>query len=234
MLNSFKSPQTVALIGSGSEIGQQILSHINQANLKKVILASRTGTGKYGEIGMSVKCDISTEIGRRALVQEIFSYGDIDVAIIAIGVLNGTLDEILNINFVASVDLLRQIADKMKIQSHGKILVISSFAQTRPRVDNYLYGSTKAGLDFFAQGLSEDLLGTGVSISILRPGFVHTKMTHGMAPAPFSITSSKAGEFGALAIASKTLIHYAPKKLKTVSMIIKYLPNWIFRRIAAK
>jgi len=231
VLNSFRSPQTVALIGSGSEIGQQVLSHINQANLKKVILISRAGEGKYGEIGIPVKCDFSTKIGRNSLMQEMFSHGDIDVAIIAIGVLNGTLEETLNINYVASVDLLSQIADRMKIQNHGKILVISSFAQTRPRVDNYLYGSTKAGLDFFAQGLFEDLRGSGVSISILRPGFVHTKMTQDMVPAPFSISASKAGEIGACAIASKSLIHYAPKKLRIVSKIFKYLPNWLFRRM---
>ena len=231
MLNAFKSPQSVALVGAGSEIGQEIIKQLNQQNLHRVILASRNGAHRYKNISIPIKSDFTTPYGRSALVQEIFIHGDVDVAIVAIGVLRGSREEICNITFTASVDLIQQIAEKMKIQTHGKILVISSFAQTRPRIDNYLYGSAKAGLDFFARGLAEELRGTGVSISILRPGFVYTKMTAGMRAAPFAIDAVKAGVAGAKAIENSRTVTYVPKILGVIALIFRWIPKRIFRKL---
>ena len=73
-------------------------------------------------------------------------------------------------------------------QGHGAIVVMGSVAGVRARKDNYVYGATKAGLDAFAQGLGDALEDTGVRVMVVRPGFVHTKMTEGMEPAPFSTT----------------------------------------------
>ena len=231
MLNSFESPQIVGLVGAGSEIGIQIVTHLNQNSLQKVLLASRKGNGKYKDIGIPIKCDFKSLKGRSKLVEELFSHGDLDLAIIAIGILKGTLDEVMQVNYVASVDLLFQIANRMKRQGHGKIVVLSSFAQTRPRLDNYTYGSTKAGLDFFARGLGEELRGTGVSIIILRPGFVRTKMTHGMDVAPFSITPEQAGAIGVSAISGNAAISYAPKVVGMLAFIFRMIPKFLYRKL---
>ena len=59
--------------------------------------------------------------------------------------------------------------------------------RARPR-SNFVYGSSKAGMDAFFQGLGDSLVGTGVHVMIVRPGFVHTKMTEGMDAAPLSTT----------------------------------------------
>ena len=231
MLNAFKSPQNVALIGAGSEIGLEVVKHLKQENLQKVILASRDGGQSYKDLGIALKSDFATDFGRSVLIEKIFSHGDIDVAILAIGILYGSLEEITLINYLASIDLISQIANRMKKQGHGSILVISSFAQTRPRVDNYLYGSSKAGLDFFARGISEDFRGTGVKISILRPGFVHTKMTAGLTPAPFAITAEEAGRIGAMAISKSKKIVFTPRILTIISKILQVVPNFIFRKL---
>ena len=231
MLNAFKSPQSALLVGAGSEIGQEILKNLNQNSLTKVILASRDGKGHHNDIGIALKSDFSTFVGRADMISEIFSYGDIDVAIVAIGLLHGSLEEVTNINYLACVDIVSQIAERMKAQGHGKILVISSFAQTRPRVENYIYGSAKAGLDFFARGLSEDLRGTGVTISILRPGFVHTKMTTGMKPAPFSLSAHECGVIGARAVNFSRNLTYAPRLLSIVARLIAFIPKNLFRRM---
>jgi decaprenylphospho-beta-D-erythro-pentofuranosid-2-ulose 2-reductase len=233
MLNAFKSPQNVALIGAGSEIGQEVIKHLNQANLRRVILASRDGKQGYLNIGLPIVSDYSTSASRRKLVDEIFSHGDLDLAIVAIGLLHGSHEEIMAVNYTASVDLIALVAERMKAQAHGKILVISSFAQTRPRLDNYLYGSAKAGLDFFARGLAEELRNTGVSLTILRPGFVHTKMTAGMSAAPFSITAAEAGAAGAKAIQGSSLITFAPKILTLVAFVFGLIPQAIFRKLPA-
>ena len=68
----------------------------------------------------------------------------------------------------------------IEINNHGTIVVLSSVAGERVRTDNAVYGATKAGLDAFAQALSDRLVGSGVNVMIVRPGFVHTRMTDGM------------------------------------------------------
>ena len=65
---------------------------------------------------------------------------------------------------------------------------MSSVAGQRARKANFIYGSSKAGLDAFSQGLGDSLEGTGVGVTIVRPGFVVGRMTEGMTPAPFSTT----------------------------------------------
>ncbi len=65
-------------------------------------------------------------------------------------------------------------------------MVLSSVAGLRARKSNYLYGAAKAGLDTFACGLADALATTGVRLHLIRPGFVHTRMTAGLDPAPFA------------------------------------------------
>ena len=66
--------------------------------------------------------------------------------------------------------------------------MLSSVAGERVRKDNFVYGSSKAGLDGFAQGLGDALAGTGASVLVVRPGFVHSQMTAGMKAAPLATT----------------------------------------------
>src|SRR5207237_792545 len=72
------------------------------------------------------------------------------------------------------------VANRLRAQGHGTIVVLSSVAGERARRSNFVYGSTKAGLDAFFQGLGDALVGTGASVMIVRPGFVHTKMSEGL------------------------------------------------------
>src|SRR2546423_11185160 len=74
----------------------------------------------------------------------------------------------------------------MRKQGHGTIVFLSSVAGERVRKANFVYGSSKAGMDGFAQGLGDYLHGSGVQVMVVRPGFVRTKMTEGLDPAPMS------------------------------------------------
>ncbi|MEZ4569186.1 MAG: SDR family NAD(P)-dependent oxidoreductase [Thermomicrobiales bacterium] len=75
------------------------------------------------------------------------------------------------------MSLLIPIADRLVDQGHGTIIVLSSVAAERARRSNFLYGASKAGIDWFSQGLGDALHGSGVDVMIVRPGFAKTKMT---------------------------------------------------------
>ncbi len=231
MLNGFKSPGRIALIGGESEIGLSIVAHLAEDNAREVILVGRTG-----EFGM----DITEKGARERVVHDLFGNGDLDLAIVAVGLLGNdatkspadNLLAAMDVNYLSTVHFIELLSERMKEQAHGTILVISSFAQVRPRDDNFGYGSTKAGLDFYARGLASKLKGSGVTIKILRPGFVKSKMTAGMALAPFAITAQECGKYGVQALRSKGLVTWAPHILKYVAVIFKALPSRIFSRIS--
>ena len=82
---------------------------------------------------------------------------------------------------------------RFKRQGHGYLAVLSSVAAERPRRANFVYSASKAGVDAFFQGLSDSLVGTGIEVLVVRPGFVHTKMTTGRPALPFSTTPDKVG-----------------------------------------
>ena len=233
MLNGFKNPGRIALIGGESEIVLSIVAQLPEDKSREVILVGRTG--EYG-------LDVTNKKDREKLVAKLFEGKDLDLAIIAVGVLGrdptlsaaDNLVQAMDVNYLSTVHLLSMISDGMKNQAHGTILVISSFAQVRPRDDNFGYGSTKAGLDFYARGLASNLKGTGVSIKILRPGFVKSKMTEGLTIPPFTISSEACGRYGVLALKSKRVVTWAPTILKYVSVIFKALPLPIFRKISQR
>ena len=85
----------------------------------------------------------------------------------------------MHVNFTGAVSASLAVAAQLRRQGHGRLVVLSSVAGERVRKANFVYGSSKAGLDGFAQGLGDSLVGTGARVLVVRPGFVHSAMTAG-------------------------------------------------------
>jgi decaprenylphospho-beta-D-erythro-pentofuranosid-2-ulose 2-reductase len=122
----------------------------------------------------------------------------------------------------------------MTTQSHGQILILSSAAGLRARNFNFVYGASKAGLDFFAQGLQKISIKNNVFITILRAGFVHTKMTHGLTPMPFATYPNIVAKIASNALKVKKDLVYAPTMLRYIVLILKLIPERLFRIIDSK
>ena len=113
------------------------------------------------------------------------------------------------------------------------IVVLSSVAGVRPRRSNYVYGASKAGLDAFARGLREGLRPTGVKVVVVRPGFVRTKMTTGLAPAPFATDpGTVASAIVAAAARGRSGVVWVPRLLGPLFGFFRLLPGPIWRRVA--
>lgn len=233
MLDGFKNPGRIALFGATSDIGREIVSQLPTQSAREVISIGRSGENAL---------DVTDKEARMRVVSHLFDKADLDLAIIAVGLLGNdsnlsdseNLMTMAEVNYVGTIHLMELIAERMQIQAHGTILIISSFAQVRPRIDNFRYGSTKAGLDFYARGFAEKLRGTGVSIKILRPGFVKSKMVHGLPDAPFAISTKECGRYGVKAITSSRVVTWAPGILRYVAVIFAFLPAPLFRKISQR
>ena len=122
-------------------------------------------------------------------------------------------------------------ARRLRQQGHGALVVLSSVAGERARRANFVYGSSKAGLDAFFQGLGDSLVGTGVRVLIVRPGFVRTKMTTGMDEPPLSTNAEEVAKVVVGAIASGKEQAWAPPALRYVMTGVRHLPRPLFRKL---
>lgn len=248
MQNALNEPQTILLLGGTSEIGRAIVDELVAPTTRTVVLACRHPDEAHPEHfardGLDVVVehfDAAATETHAAFVDRIAAaHGDLDVAILAFGVL-GSQDEFdadpqaaaaaVHVNYTGAVSAGLALAARMRRQGHGHLVVLSSVAGERARAANYVYGSSKAGLDAFAQGLGDSLQGTGVGVTVVRPGFVHSRMTRGKRSAPFATTPRAVGEAAAAAIRRGRHTVWVPGILRYVFMVLRHVPRPIFRRL---
>ncbi|HZI44116.1 MAG TPA: SDR family NAD(P)-dependent oxidoreductase, partial [Ilumatobacter sp.] len=188
-----------------------------------------------------VRFDAADTAGHARFVRELADrHGDLDVVIVAFGVLGSQADfdadpeaaaQAVHVNFTGAVSSTLAVAAEMRRQGHGHIVVLSSVAGERGRASNYVYGSSKAGLDAFAQGLNDALAGSGVKVTVVRPGFVHSKMTRGLKSAPLAATPRQVAEVAVKGMKAGKHTVWAPPALRYVFMILRHVPRPIFRRL---
>ena len=117
------------------------------------------------------------------------------------------------------------MANRLRAQGHGTLVVLSSVAGERARKANYIYGSAKAGLDAFAQGLADDLQGSGAKVLVVRPGFVESKMTQGLKPAPFATTPDAVADAVAAGLQRSATTIWVPGTLRYVFSALRHVPG---------
>ena len=165
--------------------------------------------------------------------------GSIDVLILAYGVMGdqarACLDpqhaaQILTTNFMSAA--LWLLAAAKRVNRGGTIAVFSSVAGDRGRQSNYVYGSSKAGLTVFAQGMAHELAATGPRIIVVKPGFVVTPMTEGMKRSGLLWTGAKrAARIVVGAIDRKRgPVVYVPGFWRWIMLIIRLIPSPLFHR----
>lgn len=143
-----------------------------------------------------------------------------------------TMLQELNTNGISTIALLTEIANIFETQKVGTIGVISSVAGDRGRPSNYVYGAAKAAVSTFLEGLRARMFKVGVHVLDIRPGFVATPMTQGL-DLPKALTVSPEVVAGDIvkAFDKKKDIIYTPFFWRYIMLIIKLIPNKIFKRL---
>jgi len=136
-------------------------------------------------------------------------------------------------NYVGAVAAGLASARRLREQGHGALVALSSVAGVRVRRANFIYGSSKAGMDGFFQGLADSLAGTGVRVLIVRPGFVRTRMTAGMEAAPMATTAEAVAAATVKGLQVGRSVVWVPAQLRWVFAAFRLLPQAVWRRIPA-
>lgn len=247
MMDALGAPQTLLLLGGTSDIAAAIARRYAANRPLKVILAARDTprrtkvAAELSDVGCvvdEVDFDAHDTTGHAATIESCFAGGDVDVAVVAFGVLGDPEQawtnadaalELATVNYSAPVHVGVLLAARMKAQKHGSIVALSSVAGERVRRSNFVYGSTKAGMDGFYTGLGYALREHGVHVLVVRPGFVKSKMTEGLGAAPLSTTPDDVAELTVKAVKAKKTAIWAPPPFRLVMLVLKALPTAIFR-----
>jgi len=248
MDNALGEPQTIVLLGGTSDIGRAIVSALVTPTTRTVVLAGRRPdeltAGDLERQGVrvdTVRFDAADTASHEGFVADIAArHGDLDVVVVAFGQLGdqSELDadpqraaELVTVNYTGAVSSSLAVADQFRRQGHGRLVFLSSVAGERVRKANFVYGSSKAGLDGFAQGLGDALAGTGASVLVVRPGFVHSRMTAGMKAAPFATTPAAVAAATVEALRKGRRTVWVPATLRPIFTVLCHLPGPIWRKL---
>jgi short-subunit dehydrogenase len=149
--------------------------------------------------------------------------------------LDGDLDltrRLLETNYGGLVLLLQQLAPHLERQGRGRVVTLGSVAGDRGRRKNYLYGSTKAGLQVYLEGLRARLMDAGVTVTTVKPGFVDTPMTWGKTPALLTASPERIAAICWRAAARGRAMVYAPAFWRFIMLVFKFLPDFVLRRLS--
>jgi decaprenylphospho-beta-D-erythro-pentofuranosid-2-ulose 2-reductase len=251
MLDALGNPQAILLLGGTSEIGLAICERYLRTAPARVILAAMPDDPGRDDAVAQMKAAGATDVElidfealdtetHPKVIDEAFAKSDVDVAIVAFGLL-GDAEElwqnqrkavrIAEVNYTAAVSVGVLLGDKMRAQGFGQIIAMSTVAGERVRRSNFVYGSTKAGLDGFYLGLGEALRPYGVRVLVIRPGQVRTRMSAHIKEAPLTVDKEDVAELAVRSAAKGRDLVWAPPAFRYVMIVLRHIPRPIFRKL---
>jgi decaprenylphospho-beta-D-erythro-pentofuranosid-2-ulose 2-reductase len=251
VLDAVGNPQVVLLLGGTSEIGLAICERYLQNARARIVLACMPEDPGRDDAVAQMKAagarsvdlidfDALDTDSHPKVMDQAFADGDVDVAIVAFGVL-GDAEELwqnqrkavqaAEINYTAAVSVGVLLGEKMRAQGFGQIIAMSTVAGERVRRSNFVYGSTKAGLDGFYLGLGEALREYGVHVLVIRPGQVRTRMSAHVKEAPLTVDKEYVANLAVTASAKGKELVWAPGAFRYVMVVLRHIPRSIFRKL---
>ena len=245
-------PQTALVLGGASDIGLAVVHRLAGLGLQRVVLAARSPEALRSRLAIEPievhdviveQWDALDPTAHASLMARAVEHlGHIDLVLCAVGALGHhagvsmsavDADLVMRSNFSGPAAALLEAGRTLSAQRHGSIVVLSSVAGARARRSNFVYGSAKAGIDAFAQGMADALGPAGVRVHVVRPGFVVSKMTDGLDPAPLASSPAAVAEAVVEALRSdRSRVVWVPRVLGPAFGVFRNLPAPAWRRIA--
>ena len=243
------------ILGGGSDIAAAFVAHLAADGLQHVVLAGRSGGSRdqaastlsaaYVQLEVeTADFDGADSASHSSVLQQIHdAHGPFDCVVVAFGQLGAefsidadpaAMAELANVNFGGAVSSCLASLNILRGEPQARLIVFSSIAAVRPRIGNIVYGSAKSGLDAFARELAAPAKQVGVEVVVVRPGFVHSRMTEGLESAPFATTPDEvAADIVAGLAKSRSIIH-SPGVLAPIGLVLKNLPGTVWRQVSKR
>jgi short-subunit dehydrogenase len=143
----------------------------------------------------------------------------------------------IQLNVAGLTDILAWFVPDMVARGSGRILNVASIAAFQPFPSLATYAATKAYVLSLSEALSEELRGTGVTVTTLCPGVTATNMVAGAGPVADSLPSALIGDvekvareaYRACLSGTPIVVPGAPNLALTLAA--RATPKWLVRRV---
>jgi short-subunit dehydrogenase len=123
-------------------------------------------------------------------------------------------------------------ANLLEAQGHGALVVLGSVAGDRGRRKNFIYASTKAGIETLVEGIAHRFAGNPkLRAVVVKPGPTATAMTVNGPPGRRLSSADKVARVVRRAADRGGPVQYAPRRWRLIMRLVRELPWWLFRRI---
>lgn len=250
-MNNLNNQKRIVIIGATSRIAEHCARQWAQEEGVQLILVGRN-MSKLERLAADLKVrqpTIKIELHEtdfikpeaiQETVKNLFLGGPIVTALIAHGTLPDQADcqrnlelcqSTLEVNGVSPVLFAEAFAQYMSKLNAGCIAIIGSVAGDRGRRSNYVYGAAKGLVTRYAQGLQHRFAGSGVQVTLIKPGPTDTPMTVGMDGKGKFASPEDVAKTIIAGIKKKKSVIYAPGKWEIIMMVIRHLPSFIFNKM---
>ncbi|POX59354.1 decaprenylphospho-beta-D-erythro-pentofuranosid-2-ulose 2-reductase [Streptomyces sp. Ru62] len=244
-------PQSLLVLGGTSEIALATARRLIARRTRTVWLAGRPSpaledaAGSLRALGADVHTvafDALDPESHEAVLGKVFADGPVDMVLLAFGVLGDQAHDerdpvravrVAQTNYTGAVSAGLVAGRALQTQGHGSLVVLSSAAAERARRADFIYGSSKAGLDVFAQGLGDALHGTGVHVMVVRPWSVRTGRAAGGMRTPFASTPEAVATAIELGLRRRSETVWVPGALRLLMTALRHVPRVVYRRLMA-
>jgi short-subunit dehydrogenase len=138
---------------------------------------------------------------------------------------------VVTANFSNTILFCEEARKRLLLAGGGTLCVFSSVAGDRGRKPQVIYGASKAGISHYLEGLDHKFRSQGLKVVTVKPGFVKTGMTDGLAPPPFAGEPVPVARRVLRAMDRGTPVVYAPGAWRYVMGVIRLLPRAVMRRV---
>ena len=135
------------------------------------------------------------------------------------------------VNFGGVAALLSHLLPTLRHRRGAAIAFLASVAGDRGRRGNFVYGSAKAALDAYAQGLRALLHPEGISVTTVKLGWVDTRLAYGLAPPRLALGPERAARAVRRAVRRRRDVVYVPWPWRVAMLLLRAIPEPIFKRL---
>jgi len=240
------------ITGASSGIGRALAEELARRGARLGLIARRADVlgevlseiDQHGTTASSVAADVQDANGLRSAAQQIAAtLGPIDVLIANAGVATTTHaaklepDEVATViqtNVLGAANSVSAVLPEMLARRSGQLVAISSLSAYRGLPMSAAYCASKAALSAFFESLRIDLIGSGVGVTIIHPGFIKTPLTAGRPRMPYLMEVDYAARKILAAIERGKRSYSFPWQLATLVRAGLVMPAFMYDWIAAR
>jgi len=146
-----------------------------------------------------------------------------------------SVKQVIDVNLNGAVNAVYAVLPRMLEQGHGQLVAISSLAGFRGLPKSAAYSASKAALTTFFESVRLDVKEKGIDVTIIQPGFIKTPLTAGRHNRmPFLMELDDAIPLFIRAIEKRKKFAAFPWQLATIVRAGKFMPAWMYDRIAGR